>query len=120
MNPEILNALLVLTTAFIGALTAWIGNTAKQRWNYDMDARAQATLHSALETGALFAWSKVTDRVTTPRMSEMIATVLGHVTGEGAGEAALRLNASSAVLRTLATAKLTEVGARLGKAATKD
>ena len=110
LTPEVINALLALTSVTITGFVGWLVPTLRAMWGIDIDARARETLHSALHTGALLAWSQVSDKVDKPDIGELINILLAHVTGEGAGQAVARLSVSQSALRSLAEAKLLEIG----------
>ncbi len=113
LTPELINALLTLTSLAVTGFVGWLAPTLHQRWGIDLDDRARATLHSALNTGAHLAWSRVSNRIDPPDMNALIQILLAHVAGEGAGQAVRRLNVSQSALRSLAEAKLMEVGTNM-------
>lgn len=118
-TPEITQALLALSSLIITSFVGWVARKINERTGYEIDARAQATLHSALTTGAHIAWSRFDGNVTGPKPLDMINIVVSHVLGEGAKDAVSHFNLSPATIQNLAEAKLTEVGARLAQGMTQ-
>jgi preprotein translocase subunit Sss1 len=117
LTPEVTQSLLSLTGLVITGFVGWLAPALKTRWGVEVDERARQTLHSALNTGALIAWSRVSEHVDKPSTHDLTNILLRHVMGEGAGGAIGQLKVSHPVLRDLAEAKILEVGAMLGQRA---
>lgn len=114
LTPDLTQSLLALTSVVITGFVGWLAPVLKSRWGFEIDERARQTLHSALNTGAMLAWSRVSDDVKPPTTQDMVDILLSHVLGEGAPDAVAKLRVSQPALRGLAEAKIIEVGALLG------
>lgn len=113
MTPEMLDQVMVILGALITLFVGFIGQQSRKRWGIELSARSRETLQSALHTGALMAWARFSDQVVSPSREDMIAIVLNHMKGDGAGESIKKLQTSDTTLRSLAEAKLMEVGNQL-------
>ena len=113
ITTEFLQAMMALTGVMITGIIGFVARRLEAQWGIQLDDSTRATLHSALNTGALMAWSRFNRSADGRIPQEMIDIVVDHVMGDGAKDAVERLNASGTTIRRMAEAKLTEVGAQL-------
>lgn len=102
MNPHVTDLILTFASVGISVGLAVLARPLKERWNIDIDAGRQKTLHSALMTGLAGALGRGLTGQTA------INAAVNHVLGAGAPEAVKRFQLSRHDLESMAWAKLAE------------